>query len=77
MGVCAVPPVARPLSDVPLLQRRARDRWLEDKDFAAMATADLLLTSTTNEVIVDCAVSAVGLTLFRLFRWWDAQTFGR
>ena len=39
--------------------------------------ADLLLTSTTNEVIVDCAVSAVGLTLFRLFRWWDAQTFGR
>lgn len=37
--------------------------------------ADLVLTSTANELIVDTAVSAVGLIGFRLFRWWDAQAY--
>lgn len=37
--------------------------------------ADLVLTSTANEVIVDTTVSAVGLIGFRLFRWWDAQAY--
>ena len=62
MGVCAVPPVARPLSDVPLLQRRARDRWLEDKDFAATATADLLLTRSRMPVLAAQLYALLGGT---------------
>ena len=37
--------------------------------------ADLVIAGTANELIVDTAVSAVGLIGFRLFRWWDAQAY--
>ena len=34
---------------------------------------DVRLVSTVNDLVTDCAVQAVGLTAFRLFRWYDAQ----
>jgi len=37
------------------------------------APADMEILSTAFELIVDCAVQGVYLTLFRLYRWADAQ----
>lgn len=43
-----------------------------DPYLGASAEADLRLVGIANSVIVDVAVQAVGLTAFRIFRWWDA-----
>lgn len=39
--------------------------------------ADMRLVAIANEVILDCFVQAIGLTLFRIYRWWDAQSLRR
>ena len=39
----------------------------------ALEAADVQILSTAFELIVDCAVQGVSLTLFRLYRWADAQ----
>ena len=41
----------------------------------ASREADMQIISTAFELICDVAVSAVGLTAFRLYRWRDAQDY--
>lgn len=46
-----------------------------DPYLGASYEVDVRLICIANEVVVDVFSSAVALTAFRIFRWWDAKQY--
>ena len=62
MGACAMLPIDRPLSNVPKMRWRARERWFEDKEAAVKTTADLLLEPPRMQMLLPHLYTSLGGT---------------